>query len=75
MRQQTTHTNNKDMTVCNIAWDTDDDPEVFAELPQEIILPKEFSKEHYKDNTERIEAISDWLSDTYEFCHNGFEIR
>ena len=75
MRQQTTHTNNEDMTVYNIAWDTDDDPEVFAELPQKIILPKEFNKKYYKSNAERIEAISDWLSDTYEFCHNGFEIR
>ena len=69
------HNSDNGMTVYNIAWDTDNDPEIFAELPQEIILPKEFSKEHYKNDTERIEAISNWLSDGYGFCHNGFEIK
>lgn len=69
------HISNKGMTVYNIIWDTDDNPEVFAELPQKIKLPKKFRRKYYKDNTERIEDISDWLSNAYGFCHSSFEIR
>lgn len=67
--------------VKDIEWDTDGDEEVFDSLPQEIILPKKFSKENYKnekgifgkeEKAERLEDISDWLSEEYEFCHNGF---
>lgn len=67
--------------VKDIEWDTDGDEEVFDSLPQEIILPKKFSKENYKnekgifgkeEKAERLEDISDWLSEEYEFCHKGF---
>lgn len=67
--------------VKDIGWDTDGDKEVFDSLPQEIILPKTFSKENYKnekgifgkeEEAERLEEISDWISEEYGFCHEGF---
>ena len=70
--------------VTNIKWDTDGDQSVLDFLPQEIILPERFSKENYTDKhgnfgeAERnamLDDVSDWLSDEYEFCHDGFEIE
>lgn len=37
----------------------------FMNLPSEIELPKEIEDD---------EDISDWLSDVYGFCHEGFEL-
>ena len=70
--------------VTNIKWDTDGDQSVLDFLPQEIILTERFSKENYTDKNgnfgeaERnamLDDVSDWLSDEYEFCHDGFEIE
>lgn len=70
--------------VTNIKWDTDGDQSVFDYLPQEIMLPEQFSKENYVDEDSRfgeaernamLDDISDWLSDQYGFCHDGFEIK
>lgn len=70
--------------VTNIKWDTDGDQDTFDSLPQEVILPAKFSKENYVDengnfgNAERnamLDDVSDWLSDEYGFCHDGFEIE
>lgn len=70
--------------VTNIKWDTDGDQYTFDSLPQEVILPVKFSKENYVDENgnfgeaekiEMLDDISDWLSDKYEFCHDGFEIE
>lgn len=69
--------------VKNIKWDTDGDQESFDSLPQEVILPAKFSKENYKDENgifgkaekiEMLDDISDWLSNGYGFCNNGFEL-
>ena len=66
-----------------IKWDTDGDQDTFDSLPQEVILPAKFSKENYEDENgffgeaEKIEMqddISDWLSNEYSFCHDGFEL-
>lgn len=38
----------------------------FMGLPSEIEIPDCISHDD--------ETISEWLSDTYEFCHNGFEL-
>lgn len=66
-----------------IKWDTDGDQDTFDSLPQEVILPAKFSKENYEDENgffgeaEKIEMqddISDWLSNEYGFCHDGFEL-
>lgn len=70
--------------VTNIKWNTDGDQSVFDYLPQEIMLPEQFSKENYVDEDGRfgeaernamLDDISDWLSDQYGFCHDGFEIK
>lgn len=70
--------------VTNIKWDTDGDQYTFDSLPQEVILPDKFSKENYVDENgnfgeaekiEMLDDVSDWLSDEYEFCHDGFEIE
>lgn len=70
--------------VTNIKWDTDGDQSILDFLPEEIILPERFSKDNYVDEhgnfgkSERedmLEDISDWISDEYEFCHDGFEIE
>lgn len=50
------------MKAKNIKWDTDGDQEVFDSLPKEVKVPSRFSE-------------SDWLSDTYGFCHGGFEVE
>lgn len=71
------------MKAIDIKWDTDGDQEVFDSLPQEVALPERFSKEIYLDENgeygeaevdARSEDISDWLSDEYGFCHNGFTL-
>ena len=64
----------------NIKWDTDGDQDTFDSLPQEVILPATFLKENYEDENgdlgeaELLEDISNWLSDEYEYCNNGFEL-
>ncbi len=39
--------------------------EDYLNIPNEIPLPYEFSSD---------EDISDWISDQYGYCHNGFEL-
>ena len=61
------------MKAVNIKWDTDEDMEVFDELPTEVEIPdslidEEFDEDYYYSD------ISDWLSDEYGFCHFGFEL-
>ena len=52
--------------IFDIEWDMDEDDDTV--LPTEIV--NEFD---YKgDNDELGDNISDWLTDEYEYCHNGF---
>lgn len=62
--------------VIDIKWDTDDDKELFDSLPQKVILP-DFLSEMVNPEEEDgyLDAVSDWLSDTYGFCHGGFVVR
>lgn len=46
--------------------------EDFFGLPQEVEIPENLAKQYGEDNS--AEDISDWMSDTYECCHGGFEI-
>lgn len=55
------------MKAVNIQWDTDGDEEVLASLPTEVEIPESIEKED--------DAISDWLSDQFGFCHFGFAIE
>lgn len=67
------------MKAIDIKWDTDGDRGLFSTLPQEIILPKQFSKEIYTyggDYNELAlsEDVSDWISNEYGYCHSGFNL-
>ena len=62
------------LKAINIKWDTDEDMEVFDELPTEIIIPNELEEMYKKDRKYTLEELSDWLSDETGFCHDGFEI-
>lgn len=55
------------MKAVNIQWDTDGDEEALASLPTEVEIPETI--------TEDDDAISDWLSDQFGFCHFGFAIQ
>lgn len=59
-----------------IQWDTDGDKSMFRKLPDVVELPTDhFSAERYlEDKDEVVDEISDWLSDTYGFCHAGFRV-
>lgn len=68
------------MRVTNIKWDTDGDKEAFDSLPQSVELPERFNKENYIEDGEcdedaLLDDVSDWLSDTYEFCHAEFDVE
>lgn len=58
----------------NIQWDIDisDLAIELYDLPDKVEIPTELYNN--KDREEYIEAISDFLSDEYGYCHNGFEI-
>lgn len=74
--------------VYDIKWDVTDGAEemtpeeieeTLAMLPKELELPEKFDKENYIedgefDEDEWLDAISDWLSEDYGFCHDGFKI-
>lgn len=71
------------MRAYNIQWDIDEeDLEAGIDLPSEVIIPAEIAEDpEYQEavpGTEMYEdlcdCISDWLSDTYDFCHQGFEL-
>lgn len=64
------------MKVTNIKWDTDGDKELLKSLPKEIDISNEFDVNDYEDDEEQfLDDISDWLTDTYGYCHFGFEIK
>ena len=64
------------MKAVNIMWDFDDDFEG-NQLPTEVEIPDEYATdtEMLADRDLLEETISDWLSDTYEMCHQGFVIE
>lgn len=52
--------------ITNISWDIDGED---IELPTELYLNfSDMSKEDIDDD-----FLSDYLSDTYGWCHNGFD--
>ena len=56
------------MKVVNIKWDTDEDVDVLENLPTEIKIPDYL----VTDEDDLLDDVSDWLSDEFGFCHNGF---
>lgn len=64
------------MKVVKIKWDTDGNMKILKSLPKEIDITDEFDVNDYEDDEDQLlEDISDWLSDTYGYCHFGFEIK
>lgn len=64
------------MKVVKIKWDTDGDMKILKSLPKEIDISDEFDVKDYEDDEDQLlDDISDWLSDTYGYCHFGFEIK
>lgn len=64
------------MKVVKIKWDTDGDKELLKSLPKEIDITNEFDVNDYEDDEEQLlDDISDWLTDTYGYCHFGFEVK
>lgn len=59
--------------IVNIKWDTDGDEELFASLPQKIDLPLQFAT--VAEDEDYLDEISDWLSDEYGYCNNGFSVQ
>ena len=57
--------------VTNIQWDTDGDEKILKDLPTELSIDADTLSISDKDEIE--ETISDYLSDTYGFCHFGFK--
>ena len=72
------------MRAVNIKWDVtdgtedmtkEDMDEILSTLPAEVEIPdnlidnnEDFDEDYYYSD------ISDWLSDEYGFCHDGFEL-
>ena len=52
------------MKITNIVWDVDCQEDLLN-LPTEVEVPDEIVNEGD-------DAIGDWLSDTYGFCHEAF---
>ena len=63
------------MKVVKIKWDTDCNMKILKSLPKEIDITDEFDVNDYEDEEQLLDNISDWLSDTYGYCHFGFEIK
>ena len=63
------------LKAINIKWDTDGDKEVLNILPPAMIIPDALELIYKKDKQYALEEISDWLSATIGFCHDGFELQ
>lgn len=64
------------MKVVKIKWDTDCNMKILKSLPKKIDISDEFDVKDYEDDEDQLlDDISDWLSDTYGYCHFGFEIK
>ena len=60
----------------NIRWDTDGDKKLLEALPTEVLINDEDLR-HYidpdADCDAKMDAVSDYLTDTYGYCHKGFD--
>ena len=68
------------MRAVNIKWDVtdgaedmtkEDMDEILLTLPTEVEIPNYLITD---DEDDLLDEVSDWLSDEYGFCHDGFEI-
>ena len=68
------------MKAINIKWDVidgaedmtkEDMDEILSTLPTEVEIPDYLITD---DEDDLLDEVSDWLSDEYGFCHDGFEL-
>lgn len=68
------------MKAVNIKWDVtdgaedmtkEDMDEILLTLPTEVEIPDYLTT---NDEDDLLDDVSDWLSDEYGFCHDGFEL-
>ena len=68
------------MRAVNIKWDVtdgtedmtkEDMDEILSTLPTEVEIPNYLITD---DEDDLLDEVSDWLSDEYGFCHDGFEL-
>ena len=66
----------KEMKAVDILWDVDFDLEGEL-LPNEVEIPEDIANdpELAEDRGALEETIGCWLSDTYGYCHYGFELE
>lgn len=60
-------TNVLQVRAYDINWDSEE--EDLKNLPKSIILPDDYNNMLYD---ELVDKVSDYLSDTYSFCHDGY---
>lgn len=72
----------KKFKAFNILWDIDDveengieSQEIIDTLPKEVIVNVTSDDADLNDNASIADYISDYLSDEYGFCHNGFDFN
>lgn len=64
--------NVKQIIVTNIKWDAPKS----ANLPKRIVIDiNEDNKYLLEDIDGYADELSDYLSDTYEYCHEGFNVK
>lgn len=62
--------------VTNIQWDTDGDEKILKDLPTELSIDADTLNISNENDSEKVEeTISDYLSDSYGFCHYGFNFE
>ena len=68
------------MKAINIKWDVTDGAEdmtkeemdeILSTLPTEVEIPDYLITD---DEDDLLDEVSDWLSDEYGFCHDGFKL-
>lgn len=72
----------KFLIAYNIKWDFSDTEYEYEppSLPTSVIIPEDkydkdkFDSEDAELVEEAIEEVSDWLTDTYGFCHKGLDL-
>ena len=64
--------NIKQIIVTNIKWDTPKS----ASLPKRVVIDINEDNQYLLEDIEGYaDNLSDYLSDTYEYCHEGFNVK
>lgn len=64
--------NIKQIIVTNIKWDAPKS----ASLPKQVVIDINEDNQYLLEDIEGYaDNLSDYLSDTYEYCHEGFNVK